>query len=215
MNFKKVLALVLVVAMCLSMIPTYAFADFDELVEEVPVEEAAPAEEFDELLEDDAPAEEPEEAPEAEEPAAEPEEVPAEEAAAPTAEGLSSEYTADYAAKNVAQVLTSDGWYQFATLAEAIAKVGTTEVDGEGTEIEYYTDVTLLNSATVNGLVIDKDITIHGDNKALNGTLIINDGSVAFDGMNFVGDMTVNGGDLIIDDGTFGNVVAGSDKSSL
>ena len=27
MNFKKILALVLVVAMCLSMVPTYAFAD--------------------------------------------------------------------------------------------------------------------------------------------------------------------------------------------
>ena len=106
MNLKKILALVLVFAMCLSMIPTYAFAEDEgiELVEEEPEaivevvdepeEEPSTEPEEEETPQEPVEEEVPEEpAPTEEEPGEEPEEEEEEEELILTSEGVKDDET--------------------------------------------------------------------------------------------------------------------------
>ena len=124
MNFKKILALVLVVAMCLSMVPTYAFADDVELWDEgdAAVQNDAPLE--DEYIDEDPvtqePAEEEPEATDPTEPAAE-ESAPAE-ASADTSNALTAEELNAYAALGDKAMIGSKTYATFAAAVDAAVK---------------------------------------------------------------------------------------------
>ena len=230
MNFKKVLALVLVLSMLLSMIPTYAFAD-DELLDEVAVEEEAPAEVYDEWLEEEeGPAEEPAEEPAAEEPAAEEldEEPAAEEPAAeePAAEpadaandvqGLEAGETLELNDGVVAASATKE----FLTLKDAFE--------------DPTTEFTLKQNATATGVTVTHAVTVYGNtytvtgditinapgavvelrNMTIEGNIILTDGTLVMGDANgnvvtVTGTIVASGGTLTITKGTFNKATAAS-----
>ena len=211
MNFKKILALVLVVAMCLSMVPTYAFADDVELwdEEDVAVQNDAPLE--DEYIDEDPvtqePAEEepaatdPEE-PAAEEPAAE-EPAPAAEAAAPEQTALNNIEKLDFEAGEVAFVTSTSKMY--GTVTEAVEAA----IDGD--------TITMLNNASDATVYIQKSLTIQAADPTkiaenitlISGTLTLQNGKTTT--------ISVGGGKLSIaagDTGSYGTVTAASSVTS-
>ena len=184
MNFKKVLALVLVVAMCLSMVPAYAFAEDVELWDE---EEVAAAD--DTALEDVYIDEDPvvvEEEPEAiEEETAAPAEEPAEEPAEV------AEVTETEAFEAPTHIVAEIGSAQFTTLQEAINYAGET-IDG----VKYESVVSLIDNTTEKTIAIAKEITLASDNKTITGTVSFNDGAkVKVSNIIFDGDVTVDAGE--------------------
>ncbi len=203
MNFKKILALVLVVAMCLSMVPTYAFADDVELWDEgdAAVQNDAPLE--DEYIDEDPvtqePAEEEPEATDPAEPAAE-ESAPAEpaaeesapaEASADTSNALTAEELNAYAALGDKAMIGSKTYPTFAAAVDAAVA---------GDTITMLADDTLAAPVT-----LDKDLTIQSGTTVatLTGTILITGGHVTLTNVNTTS-VTVTGGKLSIPENDLG-----------
>ena len=194
MNLKKILALVLVLAMLVSMVPTYAFAEDVELwdEEEVAVQDDAALEDvyLDEepeevIVEDEPEATEPE-AVEVEEPAAEEPAAVEEPAAAAVTEAVAVEETNDFdAADNVAFVEGKAKWCT--SFSEAVSIASDTDVimmvrdDTAGDPVTITKNLRIypgLESATITGkLYVQGDVTLDNINTTaidvLSGKLII------------------------------------------
>ena len=160
MNLKKILALVLVLAMLVSMVPTYAFAEDVELwdEEEVAVQDDAALEDvyLDEepeevIVEDEPEATEPE-AVEVEEPAAEPV------AETPVIEGLAAEETSEFDA--LVAVNETKG-----TTHESLQDAIDNASDG---------DVINMYAPTTAGATVNKNVTIKGsESTQISGILTV------------------------------------------
>ena len=219
MNFKKVLALVLVLSMLLSMIPTYAFADFDELYDEVAVEEEAPAEVYDEWLEEEeGPAEEPAEEPAAEEPAAE--ELDEE----PAAEEPAAEPAAEPAdAANDVQGLEAGETLDLSEAEEPVAQGTGNPYFNLQLAVDQETGINLLKNVQISELSITHDLTLTGTTTAntITGNIKINaqGGKVTFINLKVVGNITLENGELVIDDDkcavSNGSIIVSGGKLSI
>ena len=217
MNFKRVLALVLVFAMCLSMIPTYAFADFDE--EYGLIDEADPAAQNETVPEGDVYIDEDG----TEEPAVEPVVEPvAEEPAEPEKEqvldlgelgdGDEATFNADPVAKGTSG--------EYLTMALAVSQKQDDSVNLLTDVTESFTidraftilglSHTITGKVTINapaGAVVDlRAVKIEGSIELNSGELLINSNDVTV-----TGDISVYGGKLSINQGTYFSATAYAD----
>lgn len=211
MNLKKILALVLVFAMCLSMVPTYAFAEDEgiELVEEEPEaivevvdepeEEPSTEPEEEETPQEPVEEEVPEEpAPTEEEPEEEPEEEEEEELVL-TSEGVKDDESFEKGFILRAFVHHKNGGEdsQFQSLYEAVKD----ETTLPGDTIYLTTDS---NVADYEGLdpypgyvPVDKAVTIDGQDHKINNQVQVT-AAATFQNVTFAYDETVTGGNAVV-----------------